>query len=380
MKLQIPEPSFKSPLLDLIIELEQIRNRAVGGSTPPWLFFELKGLFHIVESLASARIEGNHTTLAELADAQSQDRTQDPDERFQEILNIEKSLDFIEKNISSNEIDKQFIYELHTIVVKGLTKEGDSRAGAWRTKPVNISKSKHTPPQPADIADLMEELIAFINSKPEQKTDLLRMAVAHHRFAWIHPFGNGNGRVVRLLTYAMLTKQGFIDTYGSRLLNPTAIFCMDRNMYYEMLEKADTGSEEGILAWSEYVLKGLSVETKKALRLLDYKTTRETILTPMLKWALGRNIITIQEKRLLEVFVNSENGVAQAGNMRHLFPIDVSHVIISKALRKLRENKLIEPLDPNTRKYVLKLTGNQLTRGVLERLDKQGFLPLKLDE
>ncbi|MDD2677164.1 MAG: Fic family protein, partial [Methylacidiphilaceae bacterium] len=34
------------------------------------------------------------------------------------------------------------------------------------------------------------------------------MAAAHHRLAWIHPFGDGNGRVIRLFTEAWLLKSG----------------------------------------------------------------------------------------------------------------------------------------------------------------------------
>ena len=41
------------------------------------------------------------------------------------------------------------------------------------------------------------------------KYDLLKVAIAHHRFVWVHPFSNGNGRTVRLFTYAMLVKLGF---------------------------------------------------------------------------------------------------------------------------------------------------------------------------
>ena len=47
----------------------------------------------------------------------------------------------------------------------------------------------------------MEELVAFINRRDPPKYDLMKVAIAHHRFGWIHPFSNGNGRVVRLLTY-----------------------------------------------------------------------------------------------------------------------------------------------------------------------------------
>ncbi|MFO1252233.1 MAG: hypothetical protein U1E77_14110 [Inhella sp.] len=35
----------------------------------------------------------------------------------------------------------------------------------------------------------------------------------------VHPFSNGNGRVVRLLTYAMLIKYGYPGGAAGRLLN-----------------------------------------------------------------------------------------------------------------------------------------------------------------
>ena len=40
----------------------------------------------------------------------------------------------------------------------------------------------------------MAELFDFINTPNSPKYDLLKAAIAHHRFVWIHPFGNGNGR------------------------------------------------------------------------------------------------------------------------------------------------------------------------------------------
>ena len=89
--------------------------------------------------------------------------------------------------------------------------------------------------------------MAFINENHPPKYDLIKVALAHHRFGWIHPFGNGNGRVVRLLTYALLIKYGFNVKTGGRVLNPTAAFCNDRDQYYDMLARADTGSNLPIL-------------------------------------------------------------------------------------------------------------------------------------
>ena len=102
----------------------------------------------------------------------------------------------------------------------------------------------------------MDELFDFINNQDNPKYDLLKAAIAHHRFVWIHPFRNGNGRTVRLFTYAMLVKLGFNVDVG-RILNPTAIFCNNRDNYYHNLSVADNGTDADILSWCEYVLKGL---------------------------------------------------------------------------------------------------------------------------
>ncbi|GAB3650378.1 hypothetical protein GCM10027591_07760 [Zhihengliuella somnathii] len=55
----------------------------------------------------------------------------------------------------------------------------------------------------------MTELLDFINAPADKSFDLLKVAIVHHRFVWIHPFGNGNGRVGRLLTNALMVKAGF---------------------------------------------------------------------------------------------------------------------------------------------------------------------------
>lgn len=61
--LALPNPSFDSPLVDVLTELEYLRRLELGGTTPAPVFFQLKSIFHMLESLGSARIEGNHTTL-----------------------------------------------------------------------------------------------------------------------------------------------------------------------------------------------------------------------------------------------------------------------------------------------------------------------------
>lgn len=124
-----------------------------------------------------------------------------PSDQLREMENIEAAMTYIEDSIQSGDgLTEHFIRELHAIAVKDLEREGDATPGAYRLKPVQIAQSEHLPPDIVKVPDYMQELVAFINESHPPKYDLIKVALAHHRFGWIHPFGNGNGRVVRLLT------------------------------------------------------------------------------------------------------------------------------------------------------------------------------------
>ena len=62
----------------------------------------------------------------------------------------------------------------------------------------------------------------------------------------------------------MLIQQGYNVTQGR--INPTAVFAADRDTYYEKLSAADTGTDEGLLEWCEYVLDGWQREVERIER------------------------------------------------------------------------------------------------------------------
>ena len=57
--LRLVIPRFDSPLTDVVIELDHVRRLRLTGDTPPAVFLQLKEIFHTLESLGSARIEGS---------------------------------------------------------------------------------------------------------------------------------------------------------------------------------------------------------------------------------------------------------------------------------------------------------------------------------
>jgi Fic family protein len=377
--LKIIDPPYKSRLTDLVIELDYLRKKPLGGTTYPSTFFQLKQIFHTLESIGSARIEGNRTTIADFIETKISN-SKSNDEKIVEINNGENALTFIDEYIEKNkgELNKIFLSDLHKKVVEKLTPppagEGSVHPGEYRKENVHIIGSKLTPPDYTQVPNQMEELLNFINTEDAPKYDLLKTALAHHRFALIHPFDNGNGRTVRLFTYAMLVRQGF-NIHIGRIINPTAVFCNNRNEYYERLSKADTGTDEGILEWCEYVLSGLKTEIEKIDKLLDYGYLSNNILLPSIYFALERKLVTDDEAKILKVAVKKQ--VFQASDIKAEFPGKIP-AEISRMIRKLKDRKMISPERKQERKYVLCFANNYLLRGIIEMLDKNGFLPLPL--
>jgi len=369
--LNIYNPDFGSNLTDLIISLDYLRKKILRGTTHPRIFFQLKHIFHMLESIGSARIEGNHTTIAEYIETKIEE-PKSAKENIREIFNSEEAMQFIDENVLDTDINRAFLCEIHKIVVNNLTEEGSKTPGFYRKSNLTIAGSKHIPPDYSQVETYMDELLDFINNKHAEKYDLLKTAIAHHRFAWIHPYDNGNGRTVRLLTYAMLIKQGFNVNLG-RILNPTAVFCNDRNEYYDALALADVGTKKGVLSWCEYVLSGLKNEIEKIDKLLDYKFLNEKILLPSLALARKRENITEREEKVLRVAIKKQ--VFMSSDIESIFP-GKAHTERSRVLRRLRDRKMIVPEQSGSRKYVIRFDNNYLLRSIIETLGKNGFLPL----
>lgn len=373
--LRLLNPAFTSPLLDVLTDLEYLRRLELRGTTPWPVFLQLKQVFHLLESLASARIEGNHTTLADYIETKVSTAST-PTDTLREITNIESAMQHVEDAVQPDEpITENLIRSLHTMAVEGLVREGDRRPGAYRSGPVAIAEAEHLPPDAIQVPGYMQELVAFVNRADAPKYDLMKVALAHHRFAWVHPFGNGNGRVVRLLTYAMLVKYGFRVSAVGRLLNPAAVFCADRERYYAMLAEADTGSDAALEAWCTYVLTGVRDELTKVDRLADYNHLKTQVLLPALAHARQRQLVTSAEESVLSATIKA--GVVKAGDLAAALP-GLNATQRTYQIKKLVTSGMLQPVQPGARQYAIGFSHNTLLRGVIQALTEQGFIPAAL--
>jgi len=78
---------------------------------------------------------------------------------------------------------------------------GDFRGG-------DVQVGRHVPVPAASLDDFMACFEDGYASLPSRAGQIVAVAAAHHRMLWIHPFYDGNGRVVRLQSYARLKELG----------------------------------------------------------------------------------------------------------------------------------------------------------------------------
>ena len=377
MLLKLPQIGFDMPITDLIMELEKMRYMILRSDTHPLVFQQIRQIFQTLESIGSSRIEGNNTTIMDYVEStkiQSSPDLFSPEEDIKEILNIENAMKYIEDNINDIPISSFFIRVLHQLTVEGLSfrREGAQHPGCYREGNVRIGGSTHTPPDYTQVEPMMQELIDFVNKEDTPKYDLLKIAIAHHRFVWIHPFENGNGRVVRLFTYALLLK--FVFKSRDRIINPTAVFCSDRDAYYAYLSKADTGTNEGLIEWAQYMLRGLCSEIGKIDRLSDYDYLKNNILLPSLQDAKERMYITPPEYIILKNTISKKGQVLQSSDIRKDFP-NASSSDRSRMIKALIDKGMLIPIHQGARKYVIAFSNNYLLRSILKTLDANDFLP-----
>jgi Fic family protein len=374
-----PAFEFDSRLTRAVIDLERARASLGGGTTPLTVYGQLKSLAQLLTSIMSARIEGNRTSILDAVSGIARDTRGDDgdaDEGVAEILNIRRAVEFVDGHAATSPITNLFVRELHRIAVEGLSREGDRTPGAYRLGEVTIGQSSHRPPWPADVPDLMNALLEFIAEEVEPQKQLLQIAIAHHRFLWIHPFGNGNGRVARLLTHAMLVRNGFIPPSDSRAINPTAVFGANRAEYSQHLELADTLTNEGIIAWCTYLLEGLAADVRKLTRLNDAGFVTDELLIPAIERMRRSGEVNADEASALSIA--AQRTIVTAADLEPALP--GSPASRSQAIRRLVDRGLLEREPDSPRKYHLAFSPNDLTIHLVHRLDRVGLLPRILTE
>jgi Fic family protein len=214
--------------------------------------------------LATTAIEGNTLTEEEVEKFLSGELKLPPSREYlgQEITNIadecNRIVALVEKGAQPI-LDRARIEELNKQVLNELTLADGVKAGEVRRHEVGVALYKGAPPE--DCIFLLEELCKWLNST-EQFGDpfnprklvyaLIKAILAHLYLAWIHPFGDGNGRTARLVEYQILISSG-IPAPAAHLLSNH--YNLTRTEYYRQLHYASKSGGD-VLPFIEYAIQG----------------------------------------------------------------------------------------------------------------------------
>jgi Fic family protein len=222
--LLLSEGSRHRPALtDLSVELAA-RASGFRRSLPPGVFTALADLVRAMNCYYSNLIEGHDTHPIDIERALKNDYSQDEKKRNLQLeakahISVQRWID--SGALSDREATTEAACEIHRRFCELLPDEllwaeyketGEIvRVEPGKLRERDVKVGRHVPVSPGAVRRFMqrfEEVFAGLG-KAEA---ILASASMHHRFLWIHPFVDGNGRVARLASHARFLR--LLDTGG----------------------------------------------------------------------------------------------------------------------------------------------------------------------
>ena len=157
----------------------------------------------------SCSIEGNTLSRAEVDLVINKNQSVDGKKllELQEVRNHDKAIDYM---MSENfDLSQDFIKRLHEVLMKDVLEYIESVVGGYRCDMRFIEGADFVPVPPLQVVHEMRNLISFYKSNKYKIHPLELASEFHLRFAVIHTFSDGNGRMARLLMNFILERSGY---------------------------------------------------------------------------------------------------------------------------------------------------------------------------
>ena len=197
---------------------------------------KLQTYFNLAYTYESNRIEGNTLSLQETNLVVNEGITVGGKtlQEHLEAINHQEAIHFIEQLVVNLQtFNKSVLLQLHRLILMGIDTKN---AGVYRTVEVRISGSKHIPPSPLLLNDLMDGYFEFYELNKRTMHPVLLAAEMHERLVTIHPFIDGNGRTARLVMNLVLLQNNYtlVNIKGN---------LKNRLKYYQALEQVQLNHE-----------------------------------------------------------------------------------------------------------------------------------------
>jgi len=314
------ESRFRDSLNDLAVELAA---KAAGfrQGLPTSVQSALAALVRGMNCYYSNLIEGHSTHPVDIERALKNDYSNDRDKRNLQLearahVEVQSWLDA--GGLAGQEATVYGLREIHRrfyllLPDELLWIEDPKSAAHIRITPGDIRKrdvqvGRHVPVSPGSVHRFLDRF-AHIYTELGRAETIIAVAAAHHRLLWIHPFPDGNGRVARLLSHAMLLQT--LDTAG--IWSVARGLARNEPQYKQLLANCDqlrrndldgreTLSEEALAEFTRFFMEICLDQIAFMNRLMQPAQLRERIMT-WVETEMRQSRLPQKSGRLLEALL-----------------------------------------------------------------------------
>jgi Fic family protein len=256
---------------------------------------------------ATTSIEGNTLSASDVEQIVRSARTSvSGDSRIREFENVLRAYNHIEDQIAAGNqlvLTPQRIKEFNAQVLQGLEFSSEVRPGQVREHSVVVGRYRGLDAE--NCERLLQEMCDWLNraefigqGSMRIPIAIIRASLVHLYLAWIHAFGDGNGRTARLCEYLVLLTSG-VPTSAAHLISN---HCNNtRDEYYRELQYAsESGGESGgdVSRFLTYCVTGFVKELHEQLNSVYERQFRLTWSEYVGVKVPGRDL-AIRERRKL---------------------------------------------------------------------------------
>ncbi len=211
----------RGELTDLAIELAQ-KSAGLRRSLPESLMSSLAGLVRAMNCYYSNLIEGHNTHPVDIERALKNDYSNDARKRDLQLeakahITVQQWIDLggLKGRIAASDGIQETHYRFYELLpddllwVEDVATKDRIKVVAGELRRGDVMVGAHVAVSPGAVPRFLQRF-EEIYSRLSKTESILAVAAAHHRLTWIHPFLDGNGRVARLMSHAMLLEM--LDT------------------------------------------------------------------------------------------------------------------------------------------------------------------------
>jgi len=282
-------------LARVLLEKSLRLQNAVASSTRQ----SLRRLVRAMNSYYSNRIEGQSTHPRNIERALRADFSRSPEVAKRQriaLAHMEAEVE-LEGSLPAAEVEAHvlrsvFLVQAHRALYRRLdvadrTTDDGRVIEPGRLRMEDVAVGRHQAPTAASVPAFLARMDEAYPRVRGLESLLVGIAAAHHRVAWVHPFGDGNGRACRLQTHCALLPM------SAGLWSVNRGLARGRERYYEMLANADSPrhgdldgrgnlSEKMLREWCEFFLGLADDQVGFMARMLQLDELRDRIAALML--------------------------------------------------------------------------------------------------